>query len=97
MLTTLQAVKHCNSKVITMAYMNSLLNFPNYALASSITADNGRLATRDDTGAIIRFQSDGGRGDCNMLAFDWSASDARAAWLAIGNGYVLPAWSMACA
>jgi hypothetical protein len=80
MLATLEAVKRANASVITMAYMNTLLNFPMYALAGAVYANDDRLATRDDQEDLIRYHADG-HGKCSMLTFDWAQTAARTAWL----------------
>jgi hypothetical protein len=59
---TLKSVKALDNSVITMAYLNSILMMPYFALSKKMYANASKLLLRDKNSNVMKFAGDGGTG-----------------------------------
>lgn len=83
-VATLKRVKALDSSVTTMAYINSILMMPYFALSRKMYADGSALLLRDSKSDLMSFSGDGGSGFfCeDFPTYDLTQAAARAAILA---------------
>ena len=81
---TLKRVKALDSSVITMAYINSILMMPYFALSKKMYANGSAFLLRDRTSKLMSFAGDGGSGFfcSNFPTYDFTQEAAIAAILA---------------
>jgi hypothetical protein len=77
MVGTAKALKAANPKLSVLMYLNSMMMFPFYSLASRYLSQPS-LLLHDQAGQLVTLQNDAGLG--NLTVPDWGQAAARELW-----------------